>query len=129
MPVKDIPPRSPVPLAAPNSGALVPATMPGRPRFYLVGEAERSHRRPNMAGADRISISVNGRWHAMRGRTVSFEQLLRIAFPDRMPATPSAATITYRHGAPACPEGILTPGDVIPLAEGLLVNATATYAS
>lgn len=127
MPTQDISPRSFGPLTAPRPGT--PATVPGKARFYLVGEAERSTRRPNAVGPGRTSVSINGRWHALRGRTATFEQLLRIALPDRTLQTPAGATITYRRGVATAPDGILTPGDVIPLSEGLLVNATATYAS
>lgn len=97
--------------------------------FYLVGEAERSTRRPPAITDGRISISINGRWHAMRGRTVTFEQLLRIAFPAQALYNPELATVSYRGGVASAPEGLLTPGDAIPLADGLRVNASATYAS
>lgn len=98
-------------------------------RFYLVGEAERSSRRPAVVTDGRTSISINGRWHALRGKTATFEQVLRIAFPNQALANPGAATVSYRHGVSSAPEGLLTPGDAIPLAEGLLINANATAAS
>ena len=98
-------------------------------RFYLVGEAERSAPRPLPAATGRTSIAINGRWQALRGRTATFEQLLRIAFPDRQLTNPGAATVTFRNGVSTWPTGSLTPGDVIELADGLLVNANATYAS
>ncbi len=114
--------------SASTAAALV-ARGPAMPmRFYLVGEAERSTRRPAAVGDGRTSISVNGRWHALRGRTATFEQLLRIAFPTQLLAS-SAATVTYRRGVPTSPAGSLTSGDVVTLADGLLVNAIATYAS
>ncbi len=100
-----------------------------RPQLYLVGEAERSTPRPVAAPDGRTTISINGRWHTLRGRTATFEQLLRIAFPTLPLNSPAAATISFRHGASTWPAGLLTPGDVIELADGLLVNANATYAS
>ncbi|MEA1086465.1 hypothetical protein SFC76_19510 [Sphingomonas sp. CD22] len=105
----------------------LPNTKP--PRLYLIGEAERSTRRPAIATDGRTSISVNGRWQALRGRTATFEQLLRIAFPDRDFTQPGAATLTFRNGPTLRPVGSLTPGDVIELNEGLLVNANVTNAS
>lgn len=99
-----------------------------RPHLYLVGEAERSNRAP-AASAGRISIQLNGRWHALRGRTATFAQLLRLAFPNQALATPSAATVSYHGGVATRPSGLMTPGDVIELADGLIVNADATYAS
>lgn len=116
-------PRHDVPTAG-----LSATPAPARPRFYLVGEAERAAPRPAV-GAGRTSIAINGRWHALRGRTATFEQLLRIAFPDQPLLNPAAATVTFRHGVATWPAGLLTPGDVIPLTEGLVVNANATNAS
>lgn len=117
-----------LPIKAPThdrTGSSVPAAR----GFYLVGEAERSSRRPPAITDGRTSISINGRWHAMRGRTATFEQLLRIAFPAQALHNPELATVSYRGGVAGAPEGLLTPGDAIPLADGLRVNANATYAS
>ena len=97
--------------------------------FTLVGEIERSVNRPKVPITGRKSIAINGRWHALRGRTATFDQLLRLAFPDRQLVTPAAATMTFRHGVSSWPAGSLTPGDVIELTDGLLINANATYAS
>jgi hypothetical protein len=115
---KTIPTHDPVPM------------IQSRPRapLYLVGEADRSHRAP-AAPAGRTSIRVNGRWHTLRGRTVTFAQILRIAFPDRPLGAPEAATVSYRGGVATRPSGLMTPGDVIEIADGLIVNADATYAS
>lgn len=112
----------------PDPGRGIPAAVQGKPtRLYLVGEAERSTRPAATSG--RTTISINGCWHALRGKTATFEQLLRIAFPARELNSPGSATVMFRHGVPTWPAGSLTPGDVIELTEGLLVNANATYAS
>lgn len=66
------------------------STVRHRREFYLVGEAERSMRRPPAITDGRTSISINGRWHAMRGRTATFEQLLRIAFPAQALYNPNS---------------------------------------
>jgi hypothetical protein len=99
-----------------------------QPYLYLVGETERSTRAP-AAPAGRISIQVNGQWHALRGRTATFAQLLRLAFPQRQLGAPEAATVSYRGGVGTRQSGLMTPGDVIEIADGLIVNADATYAS
>lgn len=118
--------RAAAPIAAP--GILPPPLAPRRRALYLVGEAERSTPRPAPA-AGRTMISVNGRWNALRGGTVTYGQLLRIAYPDREGQNPVVATVTYRHPVDTGLTGLLTPGDVVPLADGLLVNVNATYAS
>lgn len=99
-----------------------------RPPLYLVGEAERSNTAP-ITRAGRTSIRINGQWHGLRGRTATFAQLLRLAFPDRALWNPSAATVSFRGGVGLRRSGIMTPGDIIEIADGLIVNADATYAS
>ncbi|WP_174291078.1 multiubiquitin domain-containing protein [Sphingomonas bacterium] len=116
------------PAAAPTVPALLPHVPPRRRALYLVGEAERSTPRP-VATADRTTISVNGRWIALRGRTATYAQLLRIAYPDREGQNPGAATVSFRHSVDTGLNGLLMPGDVVPLADGLLVNVNATFAS
>jgi len=108
--------------------AVLPQPAPRRRALYLVGEAERSTPRPADTPG-RTMISVNGRWNALRGRTATYAQLLRIAYPDREGQNPGAATVSYRQSGLAGLAGLLTPGDVVPLADGLLVNVNATYAS
>ena len=117
--------RAAAPIAAP--AILPPPLAPRRRALYLVGEAERSTPRPSPA-AGRTMISINGRWNALRGRTATYAQLLRIAHPDRG-QDPGVATVSYRHPIDTGLTGLLTPGDVVPLADGLLVNVNATYAS
>ena len=117
----------------PASASLLPSVLPvpvapRRRALYLVGEAERSAPKP-AAAAGRTMISINGRWTALRGRTVSYAQLLRIAYPDREGQSPGSATVSYRHALDIGLTGLLTPGDVVPLADGLLVNVNATFAS
>lgn len=111
-----------------TSATLLPPLAPRRRALYLVGEAERSTPRP-AAAVGRTMISVNGRWNALRGRSATYAQLLRIAFPDREGQDPGVATVSFRHTLDGGLSGLLTPGDVVPLADGLLVNVNATYAS
>ncbi len=107
---------------------ILPQPAPRRRALYLVGEVERSTPRPaDMPG--RTMIAINGRWNALRGRTATYAQLLRIAYPNREGQDPGVATVSYRHPVDAGLTGLLTPGDVVPLADGLLVNVNATYAS
>lgn len=123
----DIAPRS-LPGAVASPTLLPTATAPRRRALYLVGEAERSTPQP-VAAEGRTMISVNGRWQALRGRSVTFWQLLRIAFPDREGQTPGFPSVSYRQPGDNGLSGLLTPGDAIPLADGLLFNVNATYAS
>ena len=112
-----------------SSAVTIPATAtPGR--FFLVGEQDRSSVRPSSPATDRTMICVNGRWHAVRGRTISYEQIFAfVSPPPQTNFTTYLGTISYRRGASTKPSGSLTPGDVIPLVDGLLINANVTALS
>lgn len=99
-----------------------------RPQFYLVGEVERSNIAPQKV-ADRTSIMINGKWHMMRWPTATFAQLMRLAYPEGTDFAQQNVTVAFRGGSASWPSGQLTPGDVIPLVDGLVVNVDATYAS
>ena len=116
------------PDAAVPPSILSPASAPRRRALYLVGEAERSTPKPAVTEG-RTMISINGRWNTLRGRTATYSQLLRIAYPDREEQDLGVATMSYRHPVDSGLTGLLTPGDIVPLTDGLLVNVNATYAS
>jgi hypothetical protein len=101
----------------------------GRTQLYLVGEHERTTAKPAVATAGRTMICINGHWHSMRGNVATFEQILALAYPDRDPNRATSLSVTFRRGAPGAPQGSLTPGDVVPIVEGMLVNANATILS
>ena len=106
---------------------------PARPKFYLVGENERPSppAREATAVGSRSSkfVCINGSWQAVRGRTISFEQIIAFVSPGQLPAALRNTTVSYRRGPSARPTGLLQPGDAIPLVEGMLINAGETVAS
>ena len=109
--------------------ALLPASPSVRERgYYLVGEQERGAVRPQPQTVNRTMINVNGRWSALRGTEVTFEQLVKIAFPVIKRGN-RLLSVAFRRGAPDRPVGLLTPGDVISLTQGMIVNATMTTLS
>ena len=115
--------------------SLQPASRPAPTSMYLVGERERSHARPRGGADGRTMVCVNGRWHAIRGRTLSHEQVMALVDPDHGRGVGAfaprydAATVSYRRGEASRPSGLLTPGDPVTLVEGLLVNVAVTQAS
>lgn len=121
-------PRLPSPPAGLRAdGAPAPAVQ--RRALYLVGEEDRSAGKPAVA-PERTMICLNGRWHAMRGDVATFEQIVGLAIPPLRPGqTLAALSVTYRRGTPERPSGSLNPGDVVPIVDGMLVNANATTLS
>ncbi|MFW2850720.1 multiubiquitin domain-containing protein [Sphingomonas sp. TX0543] len=109
-----------------NPSTATPAAR--RAPYYLVGEHERSSARPANVDAGRTLVCVNGRWHGLRGDLATFEQILALAYPD-LERPWSTATVTYRRGVATRPAGSLTPGDVVPVADGMLINANVTVLS
>lgn len=97
--------------------------------MFLVGETRRPSRQPHAAINGRTSVVINGRWHALRGRSASFEQLHDIAFPGRSLSTSYNATVAFRNGSTGIATGIMTPGEVITLEEGLAFTVSSTNAS
>lgn len=71
-------------------------------------------------------IFVNTRERHVDGRTISYDALVRLAF-DPVPTGPNIAfTITYRRGPHEHPEGIVAPGQTVPVKDGEIFNVTRT---
>lgn len=100
-----------------------------RASLYLVGEQDRSAVKPTISVSGRTLVCINGRWHAMRGKVATFEQIIALAFtPDEVQRA-TGVSVAFRRGGPQLANGSLTPGDVVPIVEGMLVNANATILS
>lgn len=99
-----------------------------RTHFYLIEETLRPTP-PSATNKGRTTIVINGRYHTLRGRSASFRQLLRIAYPHKALQSPDMATMSFYGGVDTRPCGFLVPGDVIELISTLTINADATHAS
>lgn len=72
------------------------------------------------------TIIVNARRKEVAGHTVTFEQVVELAF-DPVPSGPNYEfTVSYRNGPPANPQGNLYPGQSVRIKEGMRFNATVT---
>lgn len=113
-----------------TSLAPVVARTPVRPAsLYLVGEQDRSAAKPATSVGGRTLVCINGHWHALRGKVATFEQIIALAFnPDQLQRG-SSVSVSFRRGGPGLANGSLTPGDVVPIAEGMLINVNATILS
>ena len=111
-----------------------PAPVVGRPAassasLYLVGEQDRSVAKPVTNACGRTLVCINGKWHALRGNVATFEQIVALAFSPEEVWSARGATVAFRRGSLDHASGSLTPGDVVPIAEGMLINVNATILS
>lgn len=68
-------------------------------------------------------IVVNGRPKKWAGETITFEQVVNLAFPDAPPNPNTVYTVTYKKGGD---QGSLVAGGSIAVKPGTIFNVTAT---
>jgi hypothetical protein len=74
----------------------------------------------------KIRIIVNTREKFVDSRVLTFEALVKLAFPD-LPMTPNTAfTVSYRKGPDKHPEGTLIEGESVRIKKGEVFNVSAT---
>lgn len=75
-----------------------------------------------------FKIVVNGRDTVVTDETLSFEQVVALAFD--MPANDTTVfTVTYRHAHQNPAEGTLVAGQTVKVKNGTIFNVTATNKS
>lgn len=91
----------------------------------LAGDAVE-HVRSRKAGPRMITIRVNSRKREVKPGTITFEELVALAF-ETPPSGPNVSfTVSYRKGPPPRPEGSLLPGQSVRVIEGMAFHVTAT---
>lgn len=73
-----------------------------------------------------IDIIVNGRKVKVTEKKLSFEQVVKLAFPNAEFGTNIAYTVTYKRGANQKSKGVMVKGDVVTIKKGMVFNVTAT---
>jgi hypothetical protein len=73
-----------------------------------------------------FDIIVNAEQHHMEKKRVSFEQVVKLAFPVPPPGQNILYTVTYYNGPKVNPEGILTAGQTVKVKNGMIFNVKAT---
>ncbi|MBS2013569.1 MAG: multiubiquitin domain-containing protein [Deltaproteobacteria bacterium] len=68
-------------------------------------------------------IVVNGRPKKWAGETITFEQVVNLAFPHAPPNPNTVYTVTYKKGGD---QGSLVAGGSIAVKPGTIFNVTAT---
>lgn len=73
-----------------------------------------------------VTIIVNGREKSWNEKTISFEQVVRLAFENYVENDTTIYTVTYKRGHGEKPEGSMVKGDVITVKDKMIFNVTAT---
>lgn len=73
-----------------------------------------------------VTFIVNAREQSTSAKTLTFEELVAIAFPA-VPSGPNVLfTVSYRRGRGDKPEGSLLAGDVVKVKDGMVFVVSAT---
>ena len=72
------------------------------------------------------SIIVNGQKKILTRNEVSFDELVKMAFPDLDERKNIYFVVTYEGGTREDPEGTLGKGDLVEIKEGTVFNVTPT---
>lgn len=98
--------------------------MPDGHELIHLREDEHFHSSP--ARTKEFTIILNGRKKVVHRKTLTFNEIVALAF-DPIPVGPNIMfTITYRHGPHANPEGTLIEGGSVEIKDGMIFNVTAT---
>lgn len=73
-----------------------------------------------------LTIIVNGRRKVVEQTTLTFDELLALAFDPVPVGSYWCFTVAYRSGPPANEEGTLIAGESVELKDGMVFNVTAT---
>lgn len=76
-----------------------------------------------------FDVIVNGRKKEVSTKTLSFDQVVALAF-NPVPVGPNVQfSVTYRKGPHENPEGTLTEGETVKIKDGMIFDVTETNKS
>lgn len=76
-----------------------------------------------------ITIVVNGRNKTWNDKTISFRQVIELAFGKCDDNGRTAYTVVYKNGEGKKPEGSMVAGETIHVKDKMIFNVTATNRS
>jgi len=82
---------------------------------------ERFHTRPMI-----YDIFVNTRPRQVRTSTLTFWQVVKLAYPDAVENSTTYYTVTYKHGPASNPDGSMVAGETVRIKDGMRFNVTPT---
>lgn len=71
-----------------------------------------------------VTIVVEGHPHSWPKDEITFEEVVRLEFPNYSPDV--TYSIKYKRGHGNKPEGILAPGESVKVKEGMVFNVSET---
>lgn len=74
-------------------------------------------------------IIVNTRRKTVSGRKISFEKVVKLAFPDGPPTPETVYTVAYSNGPHRNPEGKMVSGQTVRIRDGMVFDVTETSRS
>lgn len=74
-----------------------------------------------------FKIIVNGRPREVADHKLTYQQVVRLAFPDDLPDPNLVYTVAYAN--PHGKDGTLVDGEDVPLKDGMIFNVTKTNRS
>lgn len=101
----------------------------GSPIAQAVSDTEKTeHGLEEAERRSKIEIIVNSRPREVPGHTVTFEQVVQLAFPGPQPPN-TVFSMTYRNAASTPHAGELGPGGTVKVKNGTIFNVTKTVQS
>jgi hypothetical protein len=96
--------------------------VPNGPQSVHLKEDEHFHRgRPKV-----YYIFVNGQKKTVTTRRVSYEEIVKLAFPDPITGPNIIYTVGYEDGPHHNPSGSLMPGGTVRVKDGMIFDVTPT---
>jgi len=74
----------------------------------------------------KVAIYVNGTEHPWEKGRITYKQVVSLAFPESEQHPEVSYTVTYWDGPAVNPEGVLPPGGVVAVKEGMKFRVTDT---
>jgi hypothetical protein len=96
--------------------------VPNGPEVIHLKENEHFH-----SGKQKVHhIIVNGQQKTITTKTVSYEQIVKLAFPDPITGPNIIYTVGYEDGPHHNPSGSLMPGGKVKVKDGMIFDVTPT---
>lgn len=73
-----------------------------------------------------VTIIVNAKKYEVAGKEITFEKVVKLAFPAPPPGSAIVYTVTYRKAEGKKAEGALSPGESVKVRDGTTFNVSAT---